>query len=79
MPLFLLGTDGCHLCECAKSLLEHLHIDVTYIDIMTSPELLDAFATQIPVLYHSPSNCHLNWPFESSAIISFIDTHKDLS
>lgn len=55
MHLLLLGTDGCHLCEDAKMLLNKNEIIVKYVDIALHEEWQNQFALLIPVLFHVES------------------------
>jgi glutaredoxin len=49
----LYSRPGCHLCDDARAVVERVCAEVgtSYeeVDITTSPELLDAYAEQIPV------------------------------
>lgn len=49
----LYSRPGCHLCDDARAVVEQVCAEVgtSYdeVDITTSPELLDAYAEQIPV------------------------------
>ncbi|MFI3216294.1 MAG: glutaredoxin family protein [Methylococcales bacterium] len=74
MSLLLFGTQGCHLCEQAQTLLSHLAIPVEKIDIANEIQWQTEFAVLIPVLYHSPSQRYINWPFDSKVILSFIQS-----
>ena len=49
MSLFLLGTQGCHLCEQAQTLLTPLAIAVDYIDIADDVQWQTEYAVLIPV------------------------------
>jgi hypothetical protein len=74
MSLLLFGTQGCHLCEQAQTLLSQLAIPVENIDIANEIQWQTEFAVLIPVLYHSPSQRYINWPFDSKVILSFIQS-----
>ncbi|MCX7077189.1 MAG: glutaredoxin family protein [Methylococcales bacterium] len=74
MSLLLLGTQGCHLCEQAQMLLSQLAIPVENIDIANEIQWQTEFAVLIPVLYHSTSQRYIHWPFDSKAILSFIQS-----
>ncbi|MEI8235647.1 MAG: glutaredoxin family protein [Methylococcaceae bacterium] len=74
MSLLLFGTQGCHLCEQAQTLLSQLAIPVEKIDIANEIQWQTEFAVLIPVLYHSPSQRYINWPFDSKVILSFIQS-----
>lgn len=74
--LLLLGTDGCHLCEEAQTLLDGNKIIAQYVDITEHEEWQPQFAMLIPVLYHVESQRFLNWRFDSPALLSFIESLK---
>lgn len=74
MTLLLLGTDGCHLCEDAQTLLNDNHIVFEYVDIAVHEEWQNQFALLIPVLFHIESQRFLNWRFDSPALLSFIES-----
>ena len=74
MSLLLFGTQGCHLCEQAQALLSQLAIPVEIIDIANETQWQTEFAVLIPVLFHSTSKRYINWPFDSKAIFSFIQS-----
>ncbi|MFK7864051.1 MAG: glutaredoxin family protein [Pseudohongiellaceae bacterium] len=61
-------TLGCHLCEDAEQLLEHLISanDVTYkaVDISSSKELVEKYGIRIPVVKNADSGDELGWPFD---------------
>jgi len=74
MRLLLLGTDGCHLCEDAQTLLRENQIAFEYVDIAIHEEWQTQFALLIPVLFHVESQRFLNWRFDSPALLSFIES-----
>ncbi len=76
MKFLLLGTDGCHLCEDAQTLLNENKIAFEYVDIALHEEWQPKFALLIPVLIHVESQRFLNWHFDSPALISFIESLK---
>lgn len=76
MRLLLLGTDGCHLCENAQTLLNENKIIAEYVDIALHEEWQSQFALLIPVLFHVESRRFLNWHFDSPALLSFIESLK---
>lgn len=76
MRLLLLGTDGCHLCDDAKTLLNDNNITVEYVDVALHEEWQNQFALLIPVLYHVETQRYLNWRFDSPALLSFIESLK---
>jgi oligopeptidase A len=76
MTLLLLGTQGCHLCEDAQTLLNECKITADYIDIAEHEEWQPKFSLLIPVLFHVESQRFLNWRFDSPALLSFIEYLK---
>ena len=72
----LLGTQGCHLCDDAEQVLvscldlSKVHIEV--VDIAESDELMQAYATRIPVLRHVSSKTDLAWPFQAEQVQRFM-------
>lgn len=76
MALALLGTSGCHLCEEAEAIVDEVlkmapgAYDLTLIEIADDPDLMEAFALQIPVLRWGES-C-LNWPFTADDVVNFL-------
>jgi glutaredoxin len=51
----LYGKPGCHLCDEAREVIERVCADAgtSYdeVDITTSPELMNAYAEQVPVTF----------------------------
>ena len=51
----LYGKPGCHLCDDARAVVERVCADLgtSYdeVDITTSPDLMNAYADQIPVTF----------------------------
>ena len=51
----LYSKPGCHLCDDARAIVERVCADLgtSYdeVDITTSPELMNAYADQIPVTF----------------------------
>lgn len=66
--LVLYGTQGCHLCESAAAVLQSLHLCWCDIDIADDEQLLDRFATTIPVLLRVSDGSTLCWPFDADAV-----------
>ncbi len=66
----LYGTQGCHLCEQAKAIVQQLQrdfsIEVTEVDIaegVHAEQLVKRFGDRIPVLENSQTQTRLDWPF----------------
>lgn len=48
--LHLYYTDGCHLCDDAMALLARANAPYQKIDIIAKPNLMQRYATKIPVV-----------------------------
>ncbi|WP_053980644.1 glutaredoxin family protein [Marinagarivorans algicola] len=66
----LYGTQGCHLCEKAKVIIQHLQydfsIELTEIDITEgayAEQWVERFGEHIPVLENTTTQALLYWPF----------------
>jgi len=63
-------TDGCHLCEEAKDLLQQLlaqqpeRFQVEVVDIIESNDLVEQYGTRIPVVVREGAQQDLGWPFD---------------
>lgn len=73
-------TDGCHLCEQAKILLQQLlarypeRYQIELIDIITSDELVEQYGHQIPVLSgHQQGQTPLTWPFDYADLLRYLE------
>jgi hypothetical protein len=74
MTLLLLGTDGCHLCEEVQKILDECNVTAEYVDIALHEEWQSKFALLIPVLFHVESQRFLNWHFNSTALLFFMES-----
>ena len=78
MQLTLLGTQGCHLCHEAEAILLTFietsteSYQLQLVDIAYNHQLMDSFATKIPVLLADHIDHHLAWPFNLEAINCFV-------
>ncbi|NVK24141.1 MAG: glutaredoxin family protein [Gammaproteobacteria bacterium] len=70
--LALLSTDGCHLCEDAKRLLNDLQITFELVDIIDDEELIAAYGDKIPVLMFEGAQQALFWPFNNEQIEQYL-------
>ena len=68
--LILYGTEGCHLCHDAQSLLQQAGVAWQDVDIIDHDDLLERYGTRIPVLQHHGRE--LNWPFQQQDILRFL-------
>lgn len=73
--LLLLSTDGCHLCELAKPMIEQLGLEFEVVDIVTDPQLVDAYGASIPVLIVENAEQALFWPFEQLQIKQYVECY----
>jgi Glutaredoxin-like domain (DUF836) len=79
---YLLGTQGCHLCEIAEHLLSECRairpdFSIKLIDIAEHTQWQAKFDTLIPVLLHVKTNQFLNWPFNQNDIFTFLEHYHD--
>ncbi|WP_430461983.1 glutaredoxin family protein [Thalassolituus sp. LLYu03] len=76
MALVLFGTEACHLCELAQTVLMEcaasIPCDVFLEDISESEALVDRYGSRIPVLLHEESQRELQWPFTHDDLLEFI-------
>lgn len=79
ISLFLLGTQGCHLCDDAEVVVtETLEkyvapVKVTKIDIAEQQQLQEQYALRIPVLFHPESQLEIGWPFNQDSLTKFLN------
>ena len=76
LRLELLGTSGCHLCDQAEALLVgtlNLNlVEVVLVDIAEADDLMQQYATRIPVLRNVEGGQCLDWPFDAQALTQFV-------
>ena len=70
--LALLSTDGCHLCDDAKAMLEQLNVDFELVDIIEDDQLVAHYGDKIPVLMAEGAQQALFWPFTNEQIKQYI-------
>ena len=60
-------TSGCHLCEYAAEMLDHLQqhaaVKVNEVDIATDEKLVERYGIRIPVVCRAADGEELGWPF----------------
>jgi len=71
--LALLSTDGCHLCDDAKALLEEFSISYELVDIIEDEALVAHYGDKIPVLMAEGAEQALFWPFSIEQIKQYVD------
>ncbi|AGS38888.1 MAG: thiol-disulfide isomerase/thioredoxin [Cycloclasticus pugetii] len=71
-------TEGCHLCEDAKTLLQQLLSDypdqyqVEIVDIVCVDSLIEQYGTRIPVIKQNGLTADLGWPFDYKGLLRFL-------
>jgi hypothetical protein len=68
-PFLLLGTVGCIILFSLQSKFGPL---VEPIDIAEHTQWYERYAIRIPVLYHPETQKELGWPFDQTAVETFI-------
>jgi glutaredoxin len=74
-------TDGCHLCEDAKALLQQLlahnpeRYQIEMVDIASSDALIEQYGTRIPVIKIVGRKNDLGWPFDYSQLIAYVERY----
>ncbi|HFD13594.1 MAG TPA: glutaredoxin family protein [Crenotrichaceae bacterium] len=74
----LYGTEGCHLCDEARDLVDLVlatmtdQLDYPTIDIADDAHLVEQYGTSIPVLKAIQLEHALYWPFDAKQINEFI-------
>lgn len=71
LELILLGTEHCHLCEEAESILREAGLHFTSIDIADDDNLMISYGLRIPVIRRADSGNELNWPFSLPEVLMF--------
>jgi hypothetical protein len=78
VTLQLISTTHCHLCEQAEALVaalvEQYKFEWTIVEISDDTELLERYASTIPVLKKLNSNLEISWPFGSAEIEILLTT-----
>ncbi len=74
----LYGTEGCHLCDEARDLIDVVlshqgkSINYPYIDIADDDQLLELYGESIPVIKATESSKKIGWPFDDRKLIEFL-------
>lgn len=78
MAFTLLGTEDCHLCDVAKSIVVEVMsgqaVEVYLEDIAESTELVERYGTRIPVFRHDESGQELEWPFDQARLQHWLNS-----
>lgn len=74
--LELMTTEGCHLCEQVEPMLvatvDPAHFEVDLVDIAFDDNLMERYATRIPVLRVATTGEELGWPFDLEQLSEFL-------
>ena len=77
MNYILYGTSACHLCEEAEAIINPIQHRFGFmlqkIDVAENDALISQYGTKIPVLYCEKTTQSLEWPFDESKLIHFIN------
>ena len=77
MNYILYSTSACHLCEEAEAIIHPIQqrsgFMLQKIDIAESDALISEYGTRIPVLYCKRTTQSLEWPFDESKLVQFIN------
>ncbi|KZZ10069.1 hypothetical protein A3750_21045, partial [Oleiphilus sp. HI0079] len=77
----LLGTEGCHLCDLAASVLgsfnsvmesHNFSLSIELVDISASEAMVERYGALIPVVIDVGSGRALSWPFDEQAVYEFL-------
>jgi glutaredoxin-related protein len=68
----LYGTEFCHLCDEAKSILRENGVAADFVDIADDDKLLERFGVRIPVLQRMDTGAELGWPFDAEGVARFL-------
>ncbi len=63
MSLMLLSSPGCHLCDQAEEIVDHVGVSFEVVDISLNVDLVRLYGVRIPVLKRS-DGAELGWPFD---------------
>ncbi|WP_415905531.1 glutaredoxin family protein [Neptuniibacter sp. QD48_55] len=74
--LELMGTVGCHLCDVAEQLIassvDMQKYAIYQVDIADDDDLVERYGVKIPVLLDLESKEELEWPFDQSQLLEFL-------
>lgn len=63
MSLMLLSSPGCHLCDQAEEIVDHVGVSFEVVDISLNVDLVRLYGVRIPVLKRG-DGAELGWPFD---------------
>ena len=70
MSLMLLSSPGCHLCDQAEEIVDHVGVSFEVVDISLNVDLVRLYGVRIPVLKRS-DGAELGWPFDALDVERF--------
>jgi len=76
--LVLFGTEACHLCEAAESLLSEAGLVYDKQDIIDDEQLQQRYGVRIPVLLDTKTGMELGWPFSAEQLLNFVSPTKSI-
>jgi len=59
----LLSSPGCHLCDQAEEIVDHVGVSFEVVDISLNVDLVRLYGVRIPVLKRG-DGAELGWPFD---------------
>lgn len=76
MTYRLYSTDGCHLCDDAKRLLNAAKVAYQEVDILDDETWTEKYKYTIPVVEHLASENTIAWPFDPYSLQQFINANE---
>jgi len=75
---YLLTKSHCPLCTQAIQLIHQTPLDepieLGVVDISTDPDLIEEYATLVPVLVRGRDDVELKWPFNPAQLLEFLES-----
>ncbi|MCH8502614.1 MAG: glutaredoxin family protein [Aliidiomarina sp.] len=75
---FLLTKPHCPLCTQAIQLIHQSPlaepIELGVVDISDEPELIEEYATLVPVLIRGRDDAEMKWPFDPAQLLEFLES-----
>jgi len=68
----LYGTNYCHLCDEAKTILQIVAVEFEYIDIADDNDLMARYGIRIPVVQKVGVATELAWPFDRQSLVQWL-------
>ena len=73
----LYGTEFCHLCDEAETIIRKAGSSPINIDIAEDDVLFEKYGSRIPVLQRVDSDAELDWPFDAATVTRFLLIRPD--